>query len=313
MGKIRKPLADKILENSVSNHLPTAIKEWQSIAKIHNEIDRSIRCLCGTKGIKDWYELVNVKNNKVLIHIGANCIDYFTAATDYLPAKYVKKLGQLKRLASTHDMPEFSKSQFPKPLITYFGENDVFVERPENSFHAFNDYKRLSDLIYKGGSRQAYTKEEYAELTTLWTCYIKPYLLGTPRQELHIREIPVSVTDYQRRIQLLEAENAQLRQLLNKQIPSKAPTIPDTNATEPEGYSDLRTLCRRRKNRRNLRLEDLTPEVITYWEKLAVITIDEKATLDNAINQKGHALPLQLHQQSQELLKRLTQYLRKRS
>lgn len=33
MGKIRKPLADKILENSVSNHLPTAIKEWQSIAK----------------------------------------------------------------------------------------------------------------------------------------------------------------------------------------------------------------------------------------------------------------------------------------
>lgn len=122
MGKIRQPLADKILENSVSKHLPTAIKKWQSIAKIHNEIDSSIRCLCGTKGIKDWYELVNVKNGKRLIHIGANCIEYFTAATDYLPAREIKKLGNLKRLASQNQVPEFTKTNFSRPLLTYLLE-----------------------------------------------------------------------------------------------------------------------------------------------------------------------------------------------
>lgn len=207
------------MENSVSKHLPTAIKEWQSIAKIHNEIDSSIRCLCGTKGIKDWYELVNAKNGKRLIHIGANCIEYFTAATDYLPAREIKKLGNLKRLASQNQVPEFTKTNFSRPLLTYLLENDVFRERPNNNFHAFNDYKLLKDLIYKGGSKNAYSSEEFAKLTQLWTAYIKPFLLEDDRPEFFIESMsPSSREDYYRQqLQILQAENEQLRQALNLQ------------------------------------------------------------------------------------------------
>ncbi|WP_341931511.1 hypothetical protein [Streptococcus pluranimalium] len=316
MGKIRQPLAEKILENSVSKHLPTAIKEWQSIAKIHNEIDSSIRCLCGTKGIKDWYELVNAKNGKRLIHIGANCIEYFTAATDYLPAKEIKKLGNLKRLASQNQVPEFTKTNFSRPLLTYLLENDVFRERPDNNFHAFNDYKLLKDLIYKGGSKNAYSSEEFAKLTQLWTAYIKPFLLEDDRPEFFIESMsPSSREDYYRQqLKILQAENEQLRQALNLQTQKDFPkTKTDKESLLPEGYNALQTLCRRRKHRRNLRLDDLSLDILNYWHSIDILSSEDKRILTTAMQTHGPSLPYPLHQKSQELLERLTIFMRKRS
>ncbi|MGT2832871.1 hypothetical protein [Streptococcus halotolerans] len=317
MGKIRQPLADKILENSVSKHLPTAIKEWQSIAKIHNEIDDSIRCLCGTRGIKDWYELINAKNGKRLVHIGANCITYFTAATDYLPAKEVKKLGHLKRLASHQQLPEFTKTYFSRPLLTYFLENDVFRERPENNFHAFNDYKRLKDFIYKGGRKEAHSSEEFAQLIQLWTDYIKPFLLEEERPEISIESISQFSNDneyYLQQIKALQAENERLRQALELQTSKHLPKAKKHEEAPllPDNYQTLQTLCRRRKNRRNLRLDDLSLDILNYWQSIGVLSSEEKTILATAMQTKGPSLSYQLYQKSQVLLETLTNYMRKR-
>lgn len=313
MGKIRKPLAEKILENSVAKTLPAAISEWQTISKIHNEIDGSIRCLCGQPGIKDWYELENVKNGKVLIHIGANCIEYFTAATDFLPAQHLKKLGQLKRQASGDSLPTFTKSHFPKALINYLWENDVFTERPENHFHAYTDYQRFTELVYKGGRSAAHTPEEYAELTSLWQEFIKPFLLGQPRKELHIETLNHSTFACQKRIEELEAEVATLKQELAKQRQPIDPEPQKKLSEAPEQHLALVTLCRRRKNRRSLRLEGLSPEVIAYWQSCQLVTAQEAEVLQKAREQAGGGIDFKLHQASSLLLERLTTQLRKRN
>lgn len=347
MGKMRQPLAEKILENSEAKTLRAALTEWTTIAKIHNEIDGSIRCLCGQPGIKDWYELKNQRNGKVLIHIGANCITYFTSATDYLPAQHLKKLGQLKQTAQGTNLPTFSQRHFPKGLIDYLWQNDVFVERSENGFHAYRDYQRFSELVYKGGRRAAHSPEEYAELTALWTQYIKPFLLGQPRAELHIQEITPSKVQLMAQLRALEAENARLKaQLASYQQPSEQANnrnhsqqleqnqagyaLPEAQnkqnrATQPKpetsqpaptapqapsSYAALQKISRRRKNKRDLRPSDLNEELLTYLTARSFLQSKELPLLRQAMKSKNYALNDYLRQPVQRLLKDLTLRIR---
>lgn len=329
MGKIRQPLADKILENSVSNHLATAIKEWQTISKIHNEIDGSIRCLCGQPGIKDWYELENVKNGKLLIHIGANCITYFTAATDFLPADSLKKLGKLKQTASEDQKPIFTKTHFPQSLINYLWENDVFTERPENNFHAYTDYKRFNELIHKGGRRASHSPEEYAELTQLWKDFIKPFLLDQPRKELHLETLDHSSFAYQKRIQELESQVAELQaQLAEKEASSKLksadknedkkrqPIVPkpkekEETLTAPSAYKTIQTITRRRKNKRHLLPSDFNAELLDYFLAREFITKAQKSKLRTAIAHSNYALNDYLRKDVNAILIPLTEIIKK--
>lgn len=314
MRKIRQPLADKIIENSVSKYLTSAIAEWQIISKIHNEIDGSIRCLCGQPGIKDWYELENIKNGKILIHIGANCIEYFTAATDFLPAQDLKKLGHLKRQAKDNETPKFTKSHFPKTLINYLWENDVFIERLENQFHAYNDYKRFAELVYKGGKNENHSPSEYDELITLWTNFIKPFLLGQPREKFHIQTLEHSKYAYQKRIAELEIEIVTLKQELAKYQPQNIEPANHTKMERevPIRHQELITLCRKRKNRRNLRFDDLDDTVIYYWQTCSIISTDEAKILIKCRQHKGNGLSYQIHLSGQAILERLTTKFRKR-
>lgn len=305
MGKIRKPLADKILQNSVSKNLTTAIGEWQTISKIHNEIDKSIRCLCGQPGIKDWYELKNVKNGKTLIHIGANCIEYFTAATDFLPAQQLKKLGKLKRQASQNQEPVFTKTNFPKPLINYLWENDVFTERPENGFHAHTDYKRFTDLIYKGGRSASHSPQEYDELISLWQDYIKPFLLDQPRKELHLEILDYSNLTYQKRIIELEKQVAQLQEHLQKLDQKNIAA-----SSKPSSYQTLQTISRRRKNKRDLLPSDLNQELLNYLQGRDFLTEEQVRKLKQAMANKSYILNDYLRKDVQLILADLTKTIK---
>ncbi|MBM7635375.1 hypothetical protein [Streptococcus saliviloxodontae] len=321
MGKIRQPLAEKILENSVSKHLPTAIKEWQTISKIHNEIDGSIRCLCGQPGIKDWYELENVHNGKVLIHIGANCITYFTAATDFLPADSLKKLGKLKQTAKEDEEPIFTKTHFPQSLINYLWENDVFSERPENNFHAYADYKRFNELIHKGGRRASHSPEEYAELTTLWQDFIKPFLLDQPRKELHLETLDHSSFAYQKRIQELENQVAQLQAQLTRRentaktrINNSQPNTPEKKTSEhlaPSSYKAIQTITRRRKNKRHLLPSDFNQELLEYFLARDFIQDQDYRKLKTAMSHQNYTLNDYLRKEINAILIPLTETIKK--
>lgn len=316
MPKMRQPLADKILENSVSKHLPTAIKEWTTIAKIHNEIDGEIRCLCGTRGIKDWYELKNARNGKTLIHVGANCIEYFTSATDFLPAKAIKKLGQLKRLAHDQQVPSFTKTSFPMELIKYFLENDVFFERPENHYHAYNDYKRLAELIHKGGRKANFTPEEYEELIDLWEMVIRPFLMEQPSQQLH--RIPVE--NEKQTIESLKAEIAGLKQeieSLRAQLPqgretkASASNAKTTVPAVPSSYKALQTIARRRKNKRLILPSDLNQELLEYLEQRQFLSKEQAATIKKAMISQNYALNDYLRKEVTPILETLTARIKK--
>ena len=80
----------------------------------------------------------------------------------------------------------------------------------------------------------------------------------------------------------------------------------------PEGYNALQTLCRRRKHRRNLRLDDLSLDILNYWHSIDILSSEDKRILITAMQTHGPSLPYPLHQKSQELLERLTIFMRKR-
>ncbi len=77
----------------------------------------------------------------------------------------------------------------------------------------------------------------------------------------------------------------------------------------PEGYNALQTLCRRR----NLRLDDLLLDILNYWHSIDILSSEDKRILMTAMQIHGPSLPYPLHQKSQELLERLTIFMRKRS
>lgn len=67
-------LTDILLENSKSDNLYDAIKEWEVIAS--NDLPGST-CLCSKTNIKTCFTIKNVVNDKVLFPIGNHCIRKF--------------------------------------------------------------------------------------------------------------------------------------------------------------------------------------------------------------------------------------------
>lgn len=155
----RKPLADQIIEKSVSNSLQRAVREWK-VTGCRTECDET--CVCGQQHIKYAFQIRNKRTGETLYPIGSDCIKKFYGGHMYNEATVIQQICMLADMYSekqlswkkTHKtalpLEHYDiKEGFSRKILEYMYDHNAFRGskynhwKPEEDFeftmHCFNN------------------------------------------------------------------------------------------------------------------------------------------------------------------------------
>lgn len=149
-------LKQVVLDNSYAKTYAEATTEW--VTTYYDTCDSDI-CVCGKCGLKNRYEITNVKTGAILFPIGSECIEKFDNE------KMSHEAVTLKQIAECRDsfmkFQPFNLKTINPDIINYCYGQDVFEDEQDynfalmlsrkHSFHMYSDrqMRKINYLLDK--------------------------------------------------------------------------------------------------------------------------------------------------------------------